>query len=53
MMGAEPMLLVEYCEGGDLRRALNLDNSTRVWRALKTLYSKLTEGLRTLSMEFF
>lgn len=29
MMGAEPMLLVEYCEGGDLRRALNLDSSTK------------------------
>jgi hypothetical protein len=25
-MGQEPMLLVEYCEGGDLRLALNLDN---------------------------
>lgn len=30
MMGAEPMLLVEFCEGGDLRRALNLDTSSRV-----------------------
>ena len=26
LMGQEPMLLVEYCEGGDLRLALNLDN---------------------------
>ena len=24
----EPMLVVEYCEGGDLRRALNLDCET-------------------------
>ena len=30
MMGDEPMLLVEYCEGGDLRQALSLDNSTKV-----------------------
>ena len=24
----EPMLVVEYCEGGDLRRALSLDGQT-------------------------
>ena len=34
LMGQEPMLLVEYCEGGDLRMALNLDNNLHKVRSV-------------------